>query len=82
MKAERENTPNAQLKGFTKVSLEAGEEKTVEIPLAADAFALCNEEGEKEILSGTYTVYVGDMQPDTRSAALTGKSVLQETINI
>ncbi|MBP3543991.1 MAG: fibronectin type III-like domain-contianing protein [Lachnospiraceae bacterium] len=33
MKAERENTPNVQLKGFAKVFLEAGEEKAVEISL-------------------------------------------------
>lgn len=82
VKAERENTPNAQLKGFAKVSLKAEEEQTVTIHLTSDAFALCNEEGKKEILSGTYTVYAGDMQPDSRSATLTGKTVLQESINI
>ncbi len=82
VKAERANTPNAQLKGFSKVSLKTGEEQTVTIHLPADAFALCNEEGKKEIVSGAYTVYVGDMQPDSRSASLTGKSVLQESINI
>lgn len=82
VKAERANTPNAQLKGFAKVFLKAGEQQTVTIHLTSDAFALCNEEGKKEILSDTYTVYVGDMQPDSRSAALTGKTVLQESINI
>ncbi|MBO5278770.1 MAG: glycoside hydrolase family 3 C-terminal domain-containing protein [Lachnospiraceae bacterium] len=82
VKAERENTPNAQLKGFTKLELAAGEEREVTIHLEPEAFALCNEDGKKEILPGSYVIYAGDMQPDSRSKALTGKEVLKQSINI
>lgn len=82
VKAERENTPNAQLKSFCKLTLAPGEERRVTLFLKPEAFALCNEEGKKEILPGRYTVYAGDMQPDSRSRELSGKEVLKESINI
>lgn len=82
VKREQENTPNPQLKGFCKVFLEAGEERRVSIFLKPQAFSLCNEKGEREILAGRYTVYAGDTQPDSRSAALTGKRALKAEIKI
>ena len=39
VKAERENTPNAQLKGLAKVELQPGETKQVKIHLPLAAFA-------------------------------------------
>ncbi len=72
--AERPDAPNAQLKGLKKVRLAAGESKTVSIALGADAFGLYNEEPKKMLYAGTYQVYVGTMQPDARSAELTGKT--------
>ena len=75
VKSERENTPNAQLKGFKKLPLAPGEEKRVSFHLAPEAFMLCDEEGKRQLFPGRYTVYAGDRQPDGRSAALTGKAV-------
>lgn len=75
VKAEREGTPNAQLKHFEKVELAPGETKTVQCHLSPAAFSLCDENGNRCILPGNYTVYVGDMQPDKRSQELTGKEV-------
>ena len=72
--AERPDAPNAQLKGLKKVRLAAGESKTVSITLPADAFGLYNEDAKKMLYAGTYQVYVGTMQPDDRSADLTGKT--------
>ena len=73
VKAHREGTPKAQLKGIKKVYLEPGEEKEVSILLPPSAFALCNEEGTPVVEKDSYTIYMGDSQPDERSRELTGK---------
>ena len=73
VKALREGTPNAQLKGLKKVHLQPGEEKQVEITLRSQAFGLYNVEGEFLVEKGEYAVYVGMQQPDARSASLTGR---------
>ena len=74
VKALREGTPNAQLKGLKKVYLQPGEEKQVEITLKSQAFTLYNEEAECILEKGEYAVYVGMQQPDERSKALTGQT--------
>lgn len=73
VKANRADTPNPQLKAFAKVELAPGQEKELNIKLSAKAFSLCDEEGRRRVEPCSYTVYVGDSQPDARSAALTGK---------
>lgn len=72
VKSPMEGAPNAQLKGLKKVRLAAGEETTVEIALDAKAFGVFNEEGMRMLVPGTYEVYVGCSQPDSRSVALLG----------
>ncbi len=72
VKVNRENTPNAQLKGLKKVTLAAGESKTVSIKLPVEAFALFDEEGVLRLTEGDTTVFVGGHAPDARSNALTG----------
>ena len=73
VKALRENTPNAQLKGLKKVYLQPGEEAQVSITLKAEAFALYNEAADFVLEEGEYAVYAGMQQPDERSCALTGQ---------
>ena len=73
VKANREGTPNAQLKGLCKVDLEQGESRRVMLELPMSAFGLCDEEGICRIEPGEYFVYVGGSQPDQRSVALTGR---------
>lgn len=73
VKALREGTPNAQLKGLKKVFLQPGEETVVTITLEDKAFALYNEDADFMLEAGEYEVYVGMQQPDARSAALTGQ---------
>ena len=81
VKALRENTPNAQLKGLQKVYLQPGEEKTVRIALPETAFGLYNEEGECMLEAGDYAVYAGMQQPDERSAVLTGQRPVCLTVH-
>ncbi len=76
VKALREGTPNAQLKGLKKVHLQPGEEKQVEITLKSQAFGLYNVEGEFLVEKGEYAVYLGMQQPDARSASLTGRETV------
>lgn len=74
VKAERANTPNAQLKYFTKVALEPEESKEVCIHLGQEAFSLCDETGTRKVEAGTYSIYIGDSQPDERSKKLTNST--------
>ena len=74
VKAERPGTPNAQLKGLAKVSLQPGEEQRVAVHLPLAALALCDEAGVSQVLPGDYTLWVGGSQPDTRSITLTGQA--------
>jgi beta-glucosidase len=73
IKADRPNSPNPQLKAFAKVELSAGQEKTISLHLPQKAFSLCDSQGKRVVEPGSYTIYVGDSQPDSRSIALTGK---------
>ena len=73
VKAERDNTPNPQLKAFRKVHLQPQEEQQITLQLPLEAFGLYNEEGQRMLYQGDYTVHVGTSQPDSRSVALTGR---------
>ncbi len=75
VKAERPNTPNAQLKGIRKIALVPEERQEVFVHLPWEAFSLCSEDGERKVLPGRYTVYIGGSQPDTRSELLTGAKI-------
>lgn len=66
-------SPNAQLKGLVKAELEPGEVRELVVTLSDRAFALRDEEGNLVLNEGTYQVYVGTQQPDSRSKKLTGK---------
>lgn len=80
VKAERPNTPNAQLKGLKKVRLAPGEEQEVTLELGVQAFSLCDEHGARRVEPGEYRVYVGTAQPDGRTQALTGKKPTEFTV--
>lgn len=73
VKAQREGTPNAQLKGIRKVTLKPGESREIDIKLPLSAFALYDEQAVNRVAAGEYLVYVGGSQPDSRSVKLTGK---------
>lgn len=73
VKADREGTPNAQLKGIRKVTLKPGESKEVAITLPLNAFALYDEQAVNRVEAGKYLVFVGGAQPDGRSEKLTGR---------
>ncbi|MCC8182942.1 MAG: glycoside hydrolase family 3 C-terminal domain-containing protein [Clostridiales bacterium] len=82
VKAERPGTPNPQLKAFTKVPLQPGEQREVSLHLPLSAFALRDEEGRAVVEPGTYTVYVGASQPDSRSVSLTGQAPWKGSLEV
>ncbi|MDE5866980.1 MAG: glycoside hydrolase family 3 C-terminal domain-containing protein, partial [Lachnospiraceae bacterium] len=75
VKADREGTPNAQLKGICKVTLKPGESREVSIKLPISAFALYDEQAVNRVAEGKYHIFIGGTQPDARSEKLTGKKV-------
>ena len=75
VKADREGTPNAQLKGIRKVTLQPGESREVVIKLPLNAFALYDEQAVNRVGAGKYLVSIGGTQPESRSEKLTGKKV-------
>jgi len=74
VKAERENTPNPQLKVFRKVHLQPQEEREITLHLPVEAFGLYDEAGKRMLYRGNYTVHIGVSQPDSRSRSLIGES--------
>ena len=55
--------PLRSLKAFDRVQLQAGEEQRVSFELAADAFAVISDEGEKLLPPGEYEISIGGGQP-------------------
>ena len=81
VKAQRPGTPNAQLKALAKIALRPGERGNVTLHLPLEAFALCGEDGTAAVEQGEYALYVGESQPDARSAALTGSAPQKLTVS-
>ena len=71
---------NPVLCGFQRVSLEPGEQKTVEVAINSSAFTVVNADGEHVPGSGHWTLYAHTGQPDARTARLTGKTAVQVSI--
>ena len=82
VKAERPDTPNAQLKAVAKIALAPGEKGTATLQLPLAAFALCDSAGTAVVEPGDYTVYLGSSQPDRRSEALTGTQPAQLSVRV
>ncbi len=75
VKALREGTPGAQLKGVGKITLQPGESREITVKLPVEAFALYDENGVSGVEKGEYLVSIGGTQPEKRSEALTGKKI-------
>lgn len=75
-------TPNPSLCGFKRITLAAGEQKTVEITIPDKAFTAVNDNGERKIFSEKFTLYAGTHQPDPLSESLTGTKCLSLDITL
>ena len=57
--------PAKQLRGFTKVSLEPGQEKRVDFSLTIEDLKFINAKGQRIYEAGEFNVYVADLPPAT-----------------
>lgn len=74
--------PNHNLCAFKRISLKAGEEKTVEMTVPNRAMSVVDEEGERHIDSKSFKLFVGFSQPDERSRRLTGKETVEIPVTL
>lgn len=51
--------PNKALKGFKKISIDAGEQKKVKIPIKLEDLQVWNYDNEWELEKGDFNVFVG-----------------------
>ncbi|MBE6908213.1 MAG: glycoside hydrolase family 3 protein [Ruminococcaceae bacterium] len=72
--------PNPILCGFQRITLTAGEEKTVEAAIDPNAFTVVNDAGERLPGSGRWTLYAGFGGPDKRTEELVGRRALSVSI--
>ena len=63
---------NCRLCGFKRLSLQAGERRTVTVPLDKNTFTVVGEDGVRHPGSGHYTIRAGFSGPDGLSERLTG----------
>ena len=69
--------PKWQLRGVKKINLLPNEQIEVSFNLLPEDMMLINNEGESVLEAGSFEIYVGGSQPDTRSTALTNSNVLK-----
>ena len=65
--------PNPVLCGFSRVALKGGEETTLSVPLAPEAFTVVDEDGRRLPGSGPWRLYAGFGAPDARTEELSGR---------
>lgn len=63
--------PRYQLVGFRRTEISAGATVSATIVIPKKELRSVLENGDRVLLDGTYVLYVGSAQPDTRSVALT-----------
>lgn len=72
--------PNHSLCGFKRLSLRAGEEKQVEIPIPEKAFTSVDNEGKRAVFGKSFTLYAGTHQPDVLSEKICGTKCVSTEI--
>ena len=76
------DTLHPSLCAFERVTLKAGEEQTVTIPICEKAFTVVNEAGERVVEGNHFKFYIGFSQPDERSVELMGQSPLEVSVEL
>lgn len=58
------NSPHIALRGFQRVSLKAGEVKTLHFALSPEQMSFVDGDGKRAVREGLYQVFIGSAQPD------------------
>jgi beta-glucosidase len=61
-------TPLRALRGFTRVHVEAGKSRHVELTLQPRDLSYVNESGDRMVGEGDYVITVGGGQPNTKAS--------------
>ena len=72
--------PIRTLKGFTRIFLKAGETKKVTMALNPNDFSVINDDGNRIVEPGLFSIAVGGVQPD--DASLASRRVLEKEMEI
>ena len=73
---------NHSLCAFRRVTLGAGQTKTVTLEIADSAFRAIGADGKPTRLGKRFTLFVGGSQPDRRSVTLTGQKPLEIAVEV
>ena len=75
LKDEKASTPRPkhQLEGFKRISLNAGETKTVEFELTPEQFSIIGKDDKRITEPGWFTIWLGGGQPGSGSATVKGR---------
>ena len=68
--AKNYDAPLCSLKDFKRISLQPNESQTLTFTVTPEMMETFDEEGNSQILKGTYTLWVGGASPSDRSAEL------------
>ncbi|MHB8063976.1 MAG: glycoside hydrolase family 3 C-terminal domain-containing protein, partial [Ruminiclostridium sp.] len=74
--------PKWQLRGIQKISLLPKEQTVVNFIVTPEDMMLVNAAGESVLEPGSFEIYMGGSQPDSRSISLTGCEVLKNSFEL
>jgi beta-glucosidase len=60
-----EGAPRTALRGFQRVSLQPGERRTIRFTLSPRDMSFVTNEGERQLIPGSYRLSIGSGQPDS-----------------
>ncbi|HEV8247837.1 MAG TPA: glycoside hydrolase family 3 N-terminal domain-containing protein [Polyangiaceae bacterium] len=75
-------SPLWSLKAFTRVRLRPGRWATVEINVTPEMMSVVNEEGERVVRPGTYTLRIGGSSPGERSQELGAPKMAKASFSV
>jgi beta-glucosidase len=75
------DAPLMALKNFKRVSLKAGEQKTVSFTLTPEMINLINEKGQSVFVKGALKIMVGGSLPSERSRELGATDFVSQNVN-
>eukprot|EP01043_Picozoa_sp_COSAG02_P066583 COSAG02_NODE_10413_length_1946_cov_1.282079_2_plen_82_part_00 len=75
--------PKQNLIGFTKIEIEKGDSKTLNLDVDSEQIATAMPDGTRKIVPGKYTLSVGGHQPnDSEGTAGTSGKVVTTTVSV
>ena len=74
--------PNIALRGFQRVSLGAGESKTIAFDLSPRDLSAVDPDGVRSVMTGRYTVTVGSGQPETGVAGQSANFKITQSVEL